>query len=767
MHSNYVLPSDALKTTLNEIIQYYRKDEENDAYSDSEAPTFSHHLRTGRYYRGNHAHVLNYGITNKLLGVASTDTPEMTQVKQHMIALIERIAIIDPAALDELQVITNNPESNLHLKELLIDRYERLADQKYGALKQAADSYRDGMLKHYSNFSPHSHNHLQGYGSHHHETVKNILTRYIQCLFTNNEEQAKALKQEIINNHPQIKIGELTFIAQDCAHTLNQRKAILDKQFRDYKIDLNRLVQSATTDEGDRIALNKKANVSSNYNEYFSSAYETHLKQKNDTEAMAKKTADRKLKNKIDWASYIIALLLGLGEASVAAAGILTIGTFVCAYLPVVGVYLLSLTVAGVLASGFYANFNLVQQDTVDVLRSIFLKKNFWEDDKKKTVNGLTAICVGVFGIFLAVCSGASYAALSDKSLISNLISYVPLHLAYAVGLVIGIPTGLGLAVIFSVAIAGFIKNKGWNGMLTYLNKEFYMSKELRKDLSYSDLAKYYALACLKMLRLALVAALTLTIVVAARVVFTEQMATIVGNTASQLLGWGNAFVMGVFGSKKIQQALGGITPLGVVESVAQVVLGAFAFLFMVLETAARLTLMCLPFASVQEIAPVKTLRLFGDGCDAIQKGINWLRGGEARPKVFDLKDASAPSTTAAVSASLAETPAVNPKPTQTRMTSLQKCVAASQAANQFGEKLGLLLNTGGQMTLFASNPSGYSTLSLIGGSDRQHMAAVALAEAAYSQAPNADELRKVNNRQKIDIPADLPIYYRRAAAAC
>lgn len=168
----------------------------------------------------------------------------------------------------------------------------------------------------------------------------------------------------------------------------------------------------------------------------------------------------RKLKKIFYWISFFVSIIVGFGEALVAA-------FFAASSWPL----LIALLVVGIPA--FLVNYFLFRQDSYTVLKEIFISGIYKDKDgneisstKKQLIRFTLFSCVSAAVALGFLSYGAAYAA------IGALIACPPVAIAFAA--IIAIVTAIALATIFYSSMAGFIKNNGHSKIKEYFKKTYY-----------------------------------------------------------------------------------------------------------------------------------------------------------------------------------------------------------------------------------------------------------------------------------------------------
>ncbi len=632
---------------LNDVVSYFQtlnsgQDEAqttNFLGKDQGLPTVSHYFRTGHLYRGKHRDALSW---------FSEKTPENKEFAKLAIALIERIAQIAPEKLDNLQLINldGGAEAEQEFVRKLHEIYKDVAREHYEALRKNVETTITDHL-------------FYAYGSKKGKALllndehAKALTNYIPLVLRGEDFTAakKALKEASEEENVEVDflegqlpgakayftskkeklksklrilgvdIGKLTYDAQYYATQLGKHKDELDKQFRDFKKDINRVAQEIGTHERGL----KHRSLDSLLNDPWGQSYEDVDLTPDDAPVSEDKQKRRSIKERIFKYALTIAVLLAFGESVVAAVGI--------AGLSMTGALLIIVPTL-VFCSAIYANYSLVLRDTYDTLKGIWEGQTFLDKDGKPL--SLSAkIGVWVVGVFFSFCSSAAYAALSAQCLWPKALA-VATHLlpvAAATGVagfltaIVAIATALGLGIIFFVQVANFIKERKWEKIGAYLKKEFWWDADLSKNASWKETFAHWASNGLKFIKLVLGLSTTFLITFISFGLFKEKiggwvgmiprLAANIGGAITLILTWGNALVMSTFGVSKNQSTLDRFTLGGFTAAVVEFGLGVISIPFLMLETVGRCG------ASLkgvtQELAPVSTGRALNWACGAFE----------------------------------------------------------------------------------------------------------------------------------------------------
>jgi hypothetical protein len=624
---------------LNDVIRYFQglnnqvgeananeKKGEKPLSEDNHLPTVSHYFWTGHLYRGQHRDALS-GFSKK--------TPEEKEFAKLAIALIERIAQIAPEKLKELKI---DPQADEKAQQAFVDQlysiYGEVAKEHYDALSKNVEGIVEHLNRHYAS---HKDNKLdsvadqakaiQGYvrlvlqgkdltaakkALKEEGEEKNGDTSSLEAQFKDHLKQIKSEKEELkrqLHEDFKVNVGQLTYDAQYYATQLGKHKDKLDKQFRDFKKDINRVAQKIGTHEK-RL---KHRSLEDLLKNPWGPSYED-FQQDAPSEPVSKDKQERRnIKKTILNIALTVAVLLGFGESVVAAVGIATFS--------LTGAWLVIIPTI-VFCSAFYANYSLVFRDTYDTLKGIWEGQTFRDKDGKP-VHWISKIIMVIAGITFSFCSGMAYAALSAKCLLpvasAFLTHLLPVAfagtvapaLAFLATGMIGLATSIGLGIIFFVQVSNFIRDRKWKGIAAYLKKEFWWDDHLSEEATWMETFKHWVGNALKAIKLALSLSTTLLITYISFGLFAGKiggwmgmipgMAGNVANVITQVLTWGNALVMSTFGISKNQANFDNLTPSGLTVAAFEFGLGAAAIPFLVLETALR----CITWR--QEWAPVWT----------------------------------------------------------------------------------------------------------------------------------------------------------------
>ncbi|MDF3055746.1 MAG: hypothetical protein K0Q74_1653 [Gammaproteobacteria bacterium] len=431
----------------------------------------------------------------------------------------------------------------------------------------------------------------------------------------------------------EVNVGKLTYDAQYYATQLGKHKDELDKQFRDFKKDINRVAQKIGTHraglkpQDPEVLLNNPWRPSYrvvDFGEEIPAVSEDKQERRNKKERI------------FNWA-LTISVLLAFGESVVAAVGI--------AGLSLTGAVLIIIP-ALVFCSALYANYSLVLRDTYDTLKGIWEGRTFLDKDGKP-LSLAAKIGVWVVGVFFSFSSGAAYAALSGKCLwplATKFFAYVlPVAfggsvapaLAVCLTGAVALATCVGLSIIFFVQVKNFITHKKWESAGAYLKKEFWWDSHISKEASWRETFKHWASNGVKFIKLVLGLSTTFLITFISFGVFKEKiggwigmiprLAANIGAVITLILTWGNALVMSTFGVSKNQASLDRFTPGGFIAAVVEFGLGIASIPFLMLETSGRCVGSLLRVNHSQELAPVSTGRALNWACGGFESFVGWL----------------------------------------------------------------------------------------------------------------------------------------------
>ncbi|MCD6040388.1 MAG: hypothetical protein K0S27_1788 [Gammaproteobacteria bacterium] len=735
---------------LRGIVSHYIALSTDSSDSKAEDPrpttTASRRFRTDYFYNGEHNTALLPDWVRWLKGEKHDPNLEL---KRLMIALVDRIASIDfslgNAFLHDLSEELENAHTDSSAIEALHKLYEMLAIQEYKLLKAAADQSVKDLLQQYpceceDDLKKYIELILIGEDM---EAEKSALKELyeeekadaasLKKKFSNLDEKLKKEKNRLKNQWKgKIAIGKLTYDALYFAKKMNDYKSSLDEQLRNYKKDINRLSQEMKVNKGlkkrDINRLKEEANGILSYETHFVPLYES---QNATSELPQKKQNKREIQKKNQTLSVVVGILLGIGEGVVAACTITNPFLF-----------------ALVFVAGFYCNYLLVKRDTFDVVNLIRLNKLYYDKEGNPLAPGVKFV-VNFFGLFLSFGGAFAYASLSAFKL-QGLLSGLLLHLlptVFASGMAIVltapvlIATSLGLGAIFFVVIANFIKEKQWKAIGFYFQKEWFLSAELREEMTLLDWLKHIAdVLFIKLPKLVVGIGLAMIITVASYGVFhqtgVQLLSFIVNNSLANYISHFfismNAIVTLVFGIEKNLKGIDSLSASSPFLGPLKILLELVLFPVGLVEMIVRCTLLAWV---VEEYAAAKTanfLAACNAGLDSLAAWVEtvlpeWL---QYRPTYCNLKKTSSPLQKKTTGLSGVH---------QTYCNVINLMKASAQA------------NGGGQIALFVIDPNGANVLKPVLGGGAQPM--VGVAQYANSCVPNIEAMKGDADQRRKDLP--------------
>jgi len=705
-------------------------------------PTVSYHIRTGHYYRGAHSDALNFSFSPS----------EDIKLKRLMISLVERIALIDDSVLSELQNSLANPEAII---TKLHEIYKALADKAYRDMKAEVDRTVVKLCQAYKNSDNSCEESLKNY-------IKLLLTEDLtaekkalkESCENLSEQEAKKYRdsfkqkcEEIEQQKKQlrtelsvqgVKVGKLTHDTTYCATVLlSPHKATLEKKLRDLKKPINQLGQQLNF-QSVRLT-HRKPSDTLDYDAYFVPSYEAAQSDQKHQSVSPEKKEERTRKTKFSWIAFIVALLVGLGEAIIPSLAM----SAVCAN-PVI--------LALVFFSGFYANYNLVKKDTYDTINQLWSGKLFLDEQGEPVSleREIAMIGFGFFSIFSGACYGALSATSCAQSMLAVLSGVLP---AAAVGVLVTpimIATAIGLGAMFFVAIASLIKEDPQSGIKKYCREKVIGPLLAWKDMSRRERALCLVGLSFRVIKVIVGLCLAVAITIASFGLFSKDISKIAAYFANvdlaekigNVIAFANMFVMFPFGARKNQQTMDGVSPSGLLTGIINLIVGAILLSFAIIEIIWRV------ITCEKEWAAVSCGRFLDAICKKSENFIEYLDGclpswARYRPTFCNFE------TIEVGAAAAVEVDAVNSS--NVSIGKLLPSLLLLKKVNEdricFQEKLlpnAIDWNTAGQALLFAAAAVTFAATAVAGsaGAGAVIWAVVMIAEIMYSRNPNFLALR-------------------------